>query len=81
MTQMRSLMRLSITQSTSGSAGRKMLAAGTFSRRFTELTGTPPCTYRRDAARATAGMPSCVARQVTRPIRNREAPVTEPHLA
>ena len=32
--------------------------------------------YRRDAARATAGMPSCVAKQVTRPIRNREAPVT-----
>ena len=30
--------------------------------------------------RATAGMPPCVAKQVTRPIRNREAPVTEPHL-
>jgi hypothetical protein len=26
-------------------------------------------------------MPSCVAQQVTRPIRNREAPVTEPQLA
>jgi hypothetical protein len=25
-------------------------------------------------------MPSCVAKQVTRPIRNREAPVTEPQL-
>ncbi|HEY5032246.1 MAG TPA: AraC family transcriptional regulator, partial [Actinomycetes bacterium] len=37
--------------------------------------------YRRDAARATAGLPSCVAKQVTRPIRNREAPVTEPELA
>ena len=31
---------------------------------------------RRHATRATAGMPSCVAKQVTRPIRNREAPVT-----
>jgi len=29
------------------------------------------------AARATTGMPSCVAKQVTRPIRNRETPVTE----
>ena len=54
---------------------------GTFSTRFTELVGVPPSTYRRQAARATAGMPSCVAKQVTRPIRNREAPVTEPHLA
>jgi AraC-like DNA-binding protein len=54
---------------------------GTFSSRFTELVGVPPSTYRREAARATAGMPSCVAKQVTRPIRNREAPVTEPQLA
>jgi AraC-like DNA-binding protein len=48
---------------------------GTFSTRFTELVGMPPSTYRRDAARATAGMPPCVAKQVTKPIRNREAPV------
>jgi len=48
---------------------------GTFSSRFTELVGMPPSTYRRRAARSTAGMPSCVAKQVTRPIRNREAPV------
>jgi AraC-like DNA-binding protein len=53
---------------------------GTFSSRFTELVGVPPSTYRRQAAAATAGMPSCVAKQVTRPIRNREAPVTEPQL-
>jgi AraC-like DNA-binding protein len=46
---------------------------GTFSTRFTELVGMPPSTYRRDAAGATAGIPSCVAKQVTRPIRNREA--------
>ncbi|EME22090.1 helix-turn-helix transcriptional regulator [Rhodococcus triatomae] len=46
---------------------------GTFSTRFTELVGVPPSTYRRDAAQATAGLPSCVAKQVTRPIRNREA--------
>jgi AraC-like DNA-binding protein len=48
---------------------------GTFSTRFTELVGVPPSVYRRDAERATVGMPSCVAKQVTRPIRNREAPV------
>ena len=48
---------------------------GTFSTRFTELVGVPPSTYRREAADATAGMPPCVAKQVTRPIRNREAPV------
>jgi len=49
---------------------------GTFSTRFTDLVGVPPSVYRRLAARATEGMPSCVARQVTRPIRNREAQVT-----
>ncbi len=54
---------------------------GTFSTRFTELVGVPPSTYRREAARATAGIPSCVVKQVTRPIRNREASVTQPHLA
>ncbi|MGI8517668.1 MAG: helix-turn-helix transcriptional regulator [Acidimicrobiia bacterium] len=46
---------------------------GTFSTRFTELVGVPPSVYRREAARATAGIPSCVAKQVTRPVRNREA--------
>src|SRR5712671_2806572 len=54
---------------------------GTFSTRFTELVGVPPSTYRRDATRAMAGMPSCVAKQVTRPVRNREAAVTQPQLA
>lgn len=54
---------------------------GTFSTRFTELVGVPPSTYKRDAEQSTAGIPSCVAKQVTRPIRNREAPVAEPHLS
>ena len=54
---------------------------GTFSSRFTQLVGVPPSVYRRRAAREMAGMPSCVAKQVTRPIRNREAPVAEAHLA
>ena len=42
---------------------------GTFSTRFTELVGVPPSVYRRDGARTTEGMPPCVAKQVTRPIR------------
>jgi AraC-like DNA-binding protein len=49
---------------------------GTFSSRFTELVGMPPSAYRRLESAATDGMPSCVAKQVTKPIRNREAPVT-----
>ena len=48
---------------------------GTFSSRFTELVGMPPTAYRREAQRATAGLPACVAKQVTKPVRNREAPV------
>jgi AraC-like DNA-binding protein len=54
---------------------------GTFSTRFAELVGVPPSTYRREAAGATAGMPPCVAKQVTRPVRNREAPSAAPRLA
>jgi AraC-like DNA-binding protein len=46
---------------------------GTFSTRFSELVGVPPSTYRRQASRELAGVPPCLAKQVTRPIRNREA--------
>jgi transcriptional regulator GlxA family with amidase domain len=46
---------------------------GTFSTRFTELVGVSPSVYRRQATDAAAGIPSCVAKQVTRPVRNREA--------
>src|SRR6188472_1053026 len=54
---------------------------GTFSTRFAELVGMPPSAYREQTAGATQGMPSCVEKQVTRPIRNREAPITQLHLA
>jgi AraC-like DNA-binding protein len=54
---------------------------GTFSTRFTELVGMPPSAYRRYAKGEMAGIPPCVAKQVTRPIRNREAPLHEPHVA
>jgi AraC-like DNA-binding protein len=53
---------------------------GTFSTRFTELVGVPPSVSRQQAAEATAGMPACVAKQVTRPVRNREASGPGPHL-
>jgi AraC-like DNA-binding protein len=55
---------------------------GTFSTRFTELVGIPPSTYREQArrlaeeGRAGDGMPACVAKQVSRPVRNREASTT-----
>jgi AraC-like DNA-binding protein len=51
---------------------------GTFSTRFTELVGVPPSVYRREAAGEMAGIAPCVAKQVTRPIRNREARVPSP---
>lgn len=53
---------------------------GTFSTRFTELVGMSPSVYKAEQAQATAGIPSCVAKQVTRPIRNREAPAGEAKL-
>jgi AraC-like DNA-binding protein len=46
---------------------------GTFSTRFSELVGVSPSQYKRDQAGATEGIPQCVAKQVTRPVRNREA--------
>jgi AraC-like DNA-binding protein len=53
---------------------------GTFSTRFTELVGMPPSTYRGQAARSTTELPACVSKQVTRPIRNREALAAQTHL-
>lgn len=53
---------------------------GTFSTRFTELVGVSPSVYRREASQTTAGLPACLAKQVTRPIRNREARRQNPHL-
>jgi AraC-like DNA-binding protein len=54
---------------------------GTFSTRFTELVGMPPSVYRRQTVHPTAGIAACVEKQVTRPIRNREAPAAQPYLA
>ncbi|WP_460776235.1 helix-turn-helix transcriptional regulator [Microbacterium sp. GXF7504] len=46
---------------------------GTFSTRFTELVGVPPTVYRERGARPAPGMPPCIVRQVSRPVRIREA--------
>ena len=54
---------------------------GTFSTRFTELVGMPPSAYRYRAAGTTDGLPSCMEKHVSRPIRNREAPAPALHLA
>ena len=45
---------------------------GTFSTRFSELVGMSPSAY-RDQEHDLDGVPSCEAKKVTRPIRNREA--------
>jgi AraC-like DNA-binding protein len=42
---------------------------GTFSTRFTELVGVPPSVYKQESAQAMDGVPSCVVKQVTKPIR------------
>jgi AraC-like DNA-binding protein len=52
---------------------------GTFSTRFTELVGVSPSVYREQVAGGEAETPSCITKQVTRPvrarsIRNGEAP-------
>lgn len=54
---------------------------GTFSTRFTELVGIPPSRYREQTAEVTDGLPSCMEKHVTKPIRNREAAAVGLHLA
>lgn len=44
---------------------------GTFSTRFAELVGVPPSVYKERCVGEMRGVPPCVAKQVTRPIRQR----------
>lgn len=53
---------------------------GTFSTRFTELVGVPPSFY-RERAGDVDGIPPCVARRMSRPVRNQEAPPLTSPLA
>jgi AraC-like DNA-binding protein len=54
---------------------------GTFSTRFTELVGVSPSVYRSDPDRSTEGMIACVAKKVTRPVRNPVAAHRDPGVA
>lgn len=47
---------------------------GTFSTRFSELVGVSPSAYRDDPTQSLEGIPACLAKQISRPVRNREAP-------
>lgn len=51
---------------------------GSFSTRFAALVGVPPSVCRKLSEQAVSGLPPCVAKQVSRPIRDREAPAPEP---
>src|SRR5699024_10605676 len=44
---------------------------GTFSTRFTGLVGMPPSQYRRQRVDPVRGIPPCMAKRVTKPVRNR----------
>jgi len=46
---------------------------GSFSSRFAEVTGETPSAYRARSHTAVESMPSCTAKLVSRPSRNREA--------
>lgn len=54
---------------------------GSFSSRFSELVGMSPSAYRRLAADDGRGIPTCVAKKVMRPVRNREAAAADARLA
>ena len=54
---------------------------GTFSTRFSELVGMSPSAYRAQATDAPGEIPSCLSKQVTRPVRKREARTATPPLA
>ena len=54
---------------------------GTFSTRFSELVGMSPSAYRAALADAVAEAPSCITKQVTRPVRNREGRTVPAELA
>lgn len=54
---------------------------GTFSTRFSELVGMSPSAYRAASAGDGAEAPSCITKQVTRPVRNQEGTALSSELA
>ena len=53
---------------------------GSFSARFTELVGESPSAYRARSHEEGAAIPACVAKIMTRPVRNGEAKSAVPPL-
>jgi transcriptional regulator GlxA family with amidase domain len=49
---------------------------GSFSARFTEVVGETPTAYRNRDHRALTAVPGCIAKELTRPVRIREAVLT-----
>lgn len=49
------------------------ISLGSFSARFTEIVGETPTAYRARDHRALAGVPGCIARDLTRPSRTPSA--------
>src|SRR5688500_18914381 len=54
---------------------------GTFSTRFTELVGTSPSAYRREAAAELKGLPPMAWKRDSRPVRTRQPPTRPTRLA
>lgn len=54
---------------------------GSFSSRFTQLVGETPSAYRARSHSELSALPACVARMITRPVRNKEARAGGPALA
>jgi AraC-like DNA-binding protein len=49
---------------------------GSFSARFTEVVGETPTAYRNRDHHALTAVPGCIAKELTRPVRIREAVLT-----
>lgn len=54
---------------------------GSFSTRFTALVGESPSSYRARNHAELSGLPSCVARMITRPVRIKEVRAGDPAVA
>ena len=54
---------------------------GSFSSRFTELMGESPSAYRARNHAELSGIPACVVKIATRPVRNKEAGPAGPAVA
>ena len=70
----RALLRLGELSVTDVCVAVGFSSLGSFSARFTELTGESPTAYRARDHGELASLPGCVTRDITRPVRRRGAP-------